>query len=395
MNKAVLLFSIAVLSNASNYDNIVESMHAFKNEETKNIELNHKQNTELIKKNTLYYSKVSAEATAYYKDFLSKKWGEKNVKLSNISTFTQYNKNMDARQSADFENGIVTIEVVSDDDKKIKPQYFDETLENFSKQSVSEAIRKDPINTLESKFMESKSIVSNYQIQDNSKLLDGYIKYRKITPKDIKYKKVRLKNGENKFIYYVDVKMVPDHLKKRALKFKPYVLNKAKEYGVKPSVIFAIMQTESYFNPLAKSHIPAYGLMQIVPTTAGVDAYYALTKSKKLLSPKYLYNASNNIEIGTKYVQIIQNKYLKGITNPISKSYCISTSYNAGIGSLIYSFTGSKRKRTEAINKINSMTSDEVYTHLSTSNRLTHEAKKYVQNIKSRSENYKIWDTEV
>ena len=81
MNKAVLLFSIAVLSSASNYDDIIESMHAFKNEETKNIELNHNQNTELIKKNAQYYSKISDEATAYYQDFLSKKWGEKNVKL--------------------------------------------------------------------------------------------------------------------------------------------------------------------------------------------------------------------------------------------------------------------------------------------------------------------------
>lgn len=395
MNKAVLLFSIAVLSSASNYDDIIESMHAFKNEETKNIELNHNQNTELIKKNAQYYSKISDEATAYYQDFLSKKWGEKNVKLSNISTFTQYNENMDARQSADFENGIVTIEVVLDEEQKITPQYFDEILKNFSKQSLSEAIKKDPINSLESKFMESKLIVTSYQKQDDSKLLDGYIEYKKTTPDDIKYKKVILKNGESKFIYYVDIKMVPDHLKKRALKFKPYVLTKAREYGVKPSTIFAIIQTESYFNPLAKSHIPAYGLMQIVPTTAGVDSYYALTKNKKLLSPKYLYNANNNIEIGSKYVQIIQDQYLKGITNPISKSYCISTSYNAGIGSLIYSFTGSKRKRAEAIDIINSMTPDEVYTHLSTSSRLTDEAKHYVKNIKLRSENYKIWDTEV
>ena len=395
MKRYLLLLTIGTILSASQSSDIIKDMLLYKQEQVRNIELNHKENVQLIEQNKAYYTKISQRATAYYKKFVSKKWREENIKLSNITTFTQYNKNMDARQSIDFKNGIVTIEVISDK-KDSDVKYFDKTIKKLSDESISQAIKKDPVNSLETKFMEKKSIVSKHKkAPDNSKFLAGFIETKKISKKDIKHKKVVLDNGDEKFISYVEVKMVPDHLKKRAMKFKPFVLKKSREYGIEPSVIFATIQTESYFNPLAKSHVPAYGLMQIVPTTAGVDAYYALTKKKKLLSPNYLYNANNNIELGSKYIQIIRKNYLKGIKNPQSKFYCAAVSYNAGIGSLYYSFAGSKRKRAEAIRIINSMTPEQVYHHIRTSNKLTKEARNYVKSIKERSENYKMWDREV
>jgi membrane-bound lytic murein transglycosylase C len=396
MNKLLVYLSFVTIVNASEYSDMLRSMQSFKKEQTNNITFVHKQNIDIVTQNKKYYSKISTQATAYYNKYISKKWGKDNVKLSNKTTFTQYNEQMDERQSVDFEHGLITVEIVSDEKIKVNPEYFDKTIETFSQESVSQAVKKDPVVVLETKYMEKKAVVAvDNNINDNSKFLSGYIEQKKITPDDIKEKKVIMKNGDNKYIYYVDVKMVPDHLKKRALKFKPYVLKKSREYGVEPSVIFATIQTESYFNPLAKSHVPAYGLMQIVPTTAGIDAYYALTKKKKLLSPSYLYNAENNIELGSKYIQIIREQYLKGITNPESRFYCAATSYNAGIGSLFYAFTGSKSKRLEAIRMINSMTPERVYNHLRTSTRLSYEARNYVKNIKDRSENYKVWDKEV
>jgi len=55
---------------------------------------------------------------------------------------------------------------------------------------------------------------------------------------------------------------------------KPYfalVKQQIKRFELSTSLVFAVIHTESYFNPKAQSQVPAYGLMQIVPTTAGVD----------------------------------------------------------------------------------------------------------------------------
>lgn len=395
MKKIVLFLITFSMLNSSQTSDIIKDMQLFKEKQLKNIRVIEKKNIEIVKQNRVFYTKIAKEATKYYTNFLSKKWGEDNVKLSNISTFVQYNDDMDARQSVDFKNGVVTLEIISDTDDFVKAEYFGKEIDKLSKESLSQATTKDPVASLESKFMKKKSITSSYTKKDDTKFLDGYLEDKKIKQEDIKQKKVTLKDGNEKFIYFVDVKMIPEHLKKRALKFKPFVLKKSREYGIEPSAILATIETESYFNPLAKSHIPAYGLMQIVPTTAGIDAYYALTKKKKLLSPAYLYDAHNNIELGSKYIQIIRNNYLKGVTNPISRLYCSATAYNAGIGSLFRSFTGSKFARKDAIKQINSMTPDEVYTHLRTTKRLTLEARNYVKHIKTRTQNYKIWDKEV
>jgi membrane-bound lytic murein transglycosylase C len=339
-------------------------------------------------------AKYQKKASLYYKKYLSKKWGEKNVKLSSAKTFVQYGEDLESRESIDFQNGKVTIEIVSDKDSIVNPEYFEKKIDTLSSQSISDAIKKDPVAQLELKFIEKKSEIISDALNKDEKYMQGYIKLQKIKKEDIKQKKVVL-NNKTKYINYVDVDMVPDYLQKRAAFIKPYVLKKAKEYSLKPSAIFATIETESSFNPLAKSDVPAYGLMQIVPSTAGVDAYYALTNEKKLLTPKYLYDPHKNINIGTKYMQIIRERYLRNIKDPISKFYCASTAYNAGIGSLTYSFTGNKRETFKAMGIINKMSSDEVYEHLRNSQRLTHEAKNYVKLIRERSKNYKAWDEEV
>ena len=67
--------------------------------------------------------------------------------------------------------------------------------------------------------------------------------------------------------------MVKDHASVRVLKFKPYVKKYARKFGVSENLVYAIIQTESNFNQFAVSSAGAFGLMQIVPTSAGRDAY--------------------------------------------------------------------------------------------------------------------------
>nr|WP_278252256.1 transglycosylase SLT domain-containing protein [Deferrivibrio essentukiensis] len=144
---------------------------------------------------------------------------------------------------------------------------------------------------------------------------------------------------------------------------KKYVFNYAGVHRIRPEVIFSIIHNESYFNPLAKSYVPAYGLMQIVPKTAGADATKFLFGKEKILAPSYLYNPDNNIKIGAAYFRILYYSYLKDIKNPTSRLYCSIAAYNTGSGNVAKAFVGSYNI-SAAVNVINRMSPDDVYRTL-------------------------------
>ena len=127
------------------------------------------------------------------------------------------------------------------------------------------------------------------------------------------------------------------------------------------NLIYAIIQTESNFNQFAVSHSGAYGLMQIIPTTAGRDAYRYVKGRKGTPSKAYLFNAQNNIELGSAYLHILDKKYLSGISHPISREYCVISAYNTGSGNVLRTFS-KDRKRAKQI--INSKTPSEIYSIL-------------------------------
>ncbi len=57
-------------------------------------------------------------------------------------------------------------------------------------------------------------------------------------------------------IWSVTIILVPNHLDKRAHKYLGMVRQASRKYGVDESLILAIMQTESSFNPYAVSRVP-------------------------------------------------------------------------------------------------------------------------------------------
>ncbi len=394
--KKVLLLLIPLISLASDIEDIQKSMMINYLEHVENIETIHKENVDIVRQNAIYYTNIVRSAQKYYSGFVAKEWGDENIKLSSKKVFTQYSKDMKERENIDFEKGVVTLEVVTDLDTNTSVDHFNSKLEALQDESTQQALKKDPVAALSIKYMEEKKIAKPVVAAEpkSDLLLQGLVKQQAIKPEQIKEKVITLKDGKKKKIVSVEIPMVPNHLEKRAARYKKDVAENGKKYRVSPSYVFGTMQTESYFNPLAVSYVPAYGLMQIVPTTAGVDAYEALYGKKRVVPPPYLYDPSKNIKLGTKYIQIIRERYLKGVTNETSLDYCTATAYNAGIGSLYRSFTGSKRGRKEAVAKINAMTPDEVYTHLRTSPKLTKEARNYVKRIRDHRANFKMWDTQ-
>src|SRR5690554_6218531 len=108
----------------------------------------------------------------------------------------------------------------------------------------------------------------------------------------------------------------------------------ATKWQVEPALVMAIMQTESAFNPMARSHIPAFGLMQIVPSSAGRDASKAVWGKDQLLSGQQLFNPHTNIELGCAYLNILDTRYLAAIKHPQSRLYCTICAYNTGAGNV-------------------------------------------------------------
>ncbi len=178
----------------------------------------------------------------------------------------------------------------------------------------------------------------------------------------------------------------PGALPRKAANVWRHVDSSASDVDVPHALILAIIETESAYNPQAKSGVPAYGLMQIVPTSAGMDATEQLFGKPRLLAPSYLYDSQKNIEIGSVYLQILFYRYLKGIEDPLSRLYCSIAAYNTGAGNVSRAFTGSRRIKN-AIPKINELSPQQVYDHLI--ENLPHgETRKYLDRVSKRKAKY-------
>ena len=193
-------------------------------------------------------------------------------------------------------------------------------------------------------------------------------------------------NGQNRLRHYVSFDMLKDYQRQQKHRYQKEVLRHAKRFHVEPALIYGIIETESAFNPFAISSAPAYGLMQIVPTTAGRDAYELIHKRPGTPSKKTLFNPSQNIEYGVAYLSILSNRYLSGVRHPKSKEYCVIAGYNTGAGNVLKSFD---TDRKQAVRKINAMNPQQVYQHLT--QQLKHaEARRYLAKVTENKRKYYI-----
>ena len=164
----------------------------------------------------------------------------------------------------------------------------------------------------------------------------------------------------------------------------------ADQYDVPVSVIMAIIETESSYNPRAVSPVPAFGLMQLVPKTAGLDAHLFVHGEKKIVSADYLFNEENNLKLGSAYFHLLTHRYLRKIADPQARFYCAVASYNTGVGNVARTFTG-RKSITAAVDTINGMSPEAVYDYLM-ENLPAQETKNYLKKVVTRMAKYKQFD---
>lgn len=107
-------------------------------------------------------------------------------------------------------------------------------------------------------------------------------------------------------------------------KYKAYVEMYATEYGVEEELVYAIMKAESNFDSYATSHSEAYGLMQLLESTA---IEMANELGEEDLQKEALYNPQKNVQIGTAYIAKLLNRY-------DGNKVLALAAYNAGIGNV-------------------------------------------------------------
>jgi len=193
-------------------------------------------------------------------------------------------------------------------------------------------------------------------------------------------------DGVERLRVKVHVPMVPDHLKRRSRQYVSDVRTFCDKYELDIAMVMALIHTESYFNPVARSHAPAYGLMQLVPRSGGREAYRYVFGVDKQPSPSYLYTPKNNIQLGIAYLHKIRTNEFKNVRDSQSALYCIICAYNTGPGNVAKAFTG-KMNVDAAVNRINQMQSEAVYNHL-VRNLPYKETRDYIQRIYDRAGNY-------
>ncbi|MCJ8327855.1 MAG: transglycosylase SLT domain-containing protein [Campylobacterales bacterium] len=313
-----------------------------------------------ISQDQVDYKNYKKAFNSSYKEYvkeIKKLWPDKEV--STKKKWVQYNEDYKIKKVVDFEKDSIKIDVIAKD-KNQAIKIIKTSLKDLLQENVTTAVKKDQLeNKILKKLGKSNKIDSNEKIIADVLDKKIIIKYNK----QIKSENISIKQYKKNKIYTIKFKLPNKTILNKA-KIHTYNINKnAKKMKIPQELIYAIMESESSFNPMARSNIPAYGLMQIVPRSAGIDAYNFLYKEKKLLSSRYLYNPSNNIKMGTAYLHILYYRYLKHIKNPKSRLYCVIAAYNTGAGNVARAFISSTNIR-RASKKINTMSPNEVYNTL-------------------------------
>lgn len=150
----------------------------------------------------------------------------------------------------------------------------------------------------------------------------------------------------------VELALDANHKQVRAARFAHYIEAAAREFSLDANLLYAIMETESHFNPFAVSRTGALGLMQIMPERAGRDAMKLLTGVSRAPTQAELIDPKTNIRLGAAYLALLQQHYLKAIEHPRSREYAVIAAYNGGASRAIAVFSDNPPQAMRSINAL-------------------------------------------
>ncbi|GLQ31252.1 murein transglycosylase domain-containing protein [Litoribrevibacter albus] len=325
-----------------------------------------------------------------YQDFLGdieKEWGD--TRFTDQYQWVQYSGDLKQRTIVDYQNDSVVIEYMDVDSKEVTYQDVTQQLNKTLQTNIQTAIDSDPV-------LQAASRASGLVIEVEADTAVEAMLPSSSVSKSTNSMAVaeELVDSEGVSTSYLPVsrrltvviKLPEEFGMHKAERYWKATAEYAKAWKLEPALVMAIIHTESSFNPMARSRIPAYGLMQIVPRTAGRDAARMIFGKSKMLKPKYLFDPNNNIQVGAAYLHVLNHRYLKGIYNPESRLYCTIAAYNTGTANVAAAFIDQKSMQ-KAYDRINQLEPSEVYDILAT--RLPYrETRDYLKKVVGRYQLY-------
>ena len=341
------------------------------------------------------------KAFRQYKQKVGKVWGKEAV-IPDAKRDVTYRNNYRERSIVDYDEGVVKVELAFKANKAKNPKMLQRRLAAAVKTAIEQGpdersiieIAEHPTPPHSKLPAVLAGLVANI---DESPLTDAQlIDFSRAKAQAMQTHSLTGNDGKQRIVITTQFKLVPEHIRILAQKFSESVHSNAYEHKIPAPLIFAVIETESAFNPRAKSPIPAFGLMQLVPRTGARAAYKFLYSQDKVLKEHYLYDPDNNIQLGTAYLHLLYYKRFKNITNPEARTLATIAAYNGGSDSVIRSFAGRFTTRhypsryswrRHALKKINKLSVEELYNHLRR-HLPAKETRDYLEKVRTRMEKY-------
>ena len=302
-----------------------------------------------------------ARLQAFLSGKASASWGPKEVKLPSRTRYVKYTQNYRSRAVVDFDAGEITVETVDRQDPHTSLKNAIVTtlltpddpraVDLYSDKSIALTGSSQPYLLGLVLDREDKPIDSPARAE---RFADYLLRAHSAT------REVKLRGGATKALF-VKFRMTSNFESSQARKYRPLVEKYAARNNLSPSLVFAIIRAESNFNPFAVSPAPAYGIMQLVPASGGRAAYRRVSGRDEMPTRDYLFDAGNNIELGTAYLGLLFQDQLDVVANPVSREYCVISAYNTGPGNVLRAFAAD---RAAAVDRINAMQAPAVYDRL-------------------------------
>jgi len=325
-------------------------------------EQNQQQEDYINQQNTAFANYHNQQDSLFiqYKDDIEKLWNE--FRESTPKDWVSYNEDFSGRSEVSFESGEIKVDAVVESTSGQDEVKAQEIIKNQivsilqEKDATEEPILADQVKNP----LNSGKAISEKDVNELAEQIAKQAVKKEIIGSD---NQIRMK-------YTISLELMPDHIRKRAEKYKPIIENFCQEYQIDPRLALAIAHTESYFNPKAYNrHGNAYGMMQIVPKYAGINMNNVIFHKNQKPSSEELFNPDINLHMGIAYLRWLADNKWQKVTNPTNQTYCMICSYNGGPGTIYKAMTGKmnkigQEKWDKMINDLSTMDSKKLYNKL-------------------------------